>query len=137
MRLLRAAAVGAAFLVAACSATPVQCGACPPVVYATVTLQGPGPPSTAVQDAMRAGVLRVCLSGGGCWRVPAGRDKQMVTFPARIDREHASGRTLTATLVPAGGSRRVWRGRGVLRDTDGGDGPCSCSYTSADLVLSR
>lgn len=86
---------------------------------------------------MRAGVLRVCLSGWGCWHVPAGRDKQMVMFPARIDQEHASGRTLTATLAPAGGARRVWRGRGVLADTDGGDEPCSCSYTSANLVLSR
>ena len=136
VRLPQVAAFAAMLLVAACS-SPVQCGACPPSLYATVGLRTPGPPSEVMQRVMRAGVLRVCLSKEDCWRVPAGRDKQMVMFPAGIDAARADGRTLTATLVPARGDRAVWRGSAVLTHTDGGDGPCSCSYTSAQVVLSR
>jgi hypothetical protein len=113
-------------LTAACQGT-VSCAPCPPPVYVNVET-----------EALPSGtVVTICLAGS-CHdltvdpRGTGGRASGSLGLDTGIAPEEAGGREVTAEARAPDDTRYAARAR--MRFVDGGDGQCSCTSASADLV---
>jgi hypothetical protein len=113
-------------LTAACQGT-VSCGPCPPPIYVNVET-----------EALPSGtVVTICLAAS-CHDLTVDPertgDRRSGSFglDTGLTPEEAGGREVTAEARAPDGTRYAARER--MRFVDGGDGQCSCTSSSADLV---
>ncbi|GAA1968684.1 hypothetical protein GCM10009817_05800 [Terrabacter lapilli] len=148
---VRAAAAAAAVVVlAACGGTTVSCGACPGPLWLTVRRAPstvPGPPASGVGSGPTAGMsasssassgaapasVRVCVAGLPCEEKEWDEGDTVYLHPPRDVRpSDLDGRVVRVTVR---GSGVELTGVGALVFHDGADGPCSCSYSTAEVQV--
>lgn len=120
------AAVALTTLLAACSGAP-NCKACPGDFVNLVDGQGQ---TLAVNAA-----ARICIEGHPCEDRPAGDLNGSLGIGGSPDSSEDDGRTVTVTITPTDGSP-ARTGEGTLAYQAGRGGPCSCSGTYAEVVIS-
>ena len=117
--------LAAVALLSACAANqPASCAPCP----------GPGYVASGLPAVVDHGRVRICVRDA-CTRAPIThpiepKSQEFVDLPAEGSWQDYDGAPVTVTVISDG---RRWQGTGDFTYTDGGPGPCTCSYLVAEI----